>query len=39
MRNCAKALPKRSTEALDFNRQDALAAAGDDYREEKVVVA
>ena len=26
-------------EALEFNRRDALAAAGDDYREEKVVVA
>ena len=25
--------------ALEFNRRDALAAAGDDYREEKVVVA
>ncbi len=25
-------------EALEFNRRDALAAAGDDYRDEKVVV-
>lgn len=25
-------------EALKFNRSDALAAAGDDYREEKVVI-
>ena len=27
------------SEALELNRQDALAAAGDDYFEEKVVVA
>ena len=27
------------TEALELNRQDALTAAGDDYFEEKVVVA
>ena len=26
-------------EAIEFNRRDALAAAGDDYREEKVAVA
>ena len=26
-------------EALDLNRKEALVAAGDDYREEKVVVA
>ena len=26
-------------EALELNRQEALAAAGDDYLEEKVVVA
>ena len=26
-------------EALDLNRKEARAAAGDDYREEKVVVA
>ena len=26
-------------EALELNRKEALAAAGDDYREEKVVVA
>ncbi len=25
-------------EALEFNRRDALAAAGDDYQEEKVVI-
>ncbi|MBI5612335.1 MAG: type II toxin-antitoxin system HicB family antitoxin [Gammaproteobacteria bacterium] len=25
-------------EALDFNRQDALTAAGQDYREEKIAV-
>ena len=25
-------------EALEFNRSDALAAAGDDYQEEKVVI-
>lgn len=25
-------------EALEFNRNDALAAAGDDYQEEKVVI-
>ena len=27
------------SEALELNRQDALAAAGDDYFEEKVIVA
>lgn len=26
------------SEALDFNRRDALAAAGDDCREEKIVM-
>jgi len=25
-------------EALDFNRRDALEAAGDDFREEKIAV-
>ncbi|MYC74034.1 MAG: type II toxin-antitoxin system HicB family antitoxin [Gemmatimonadetes bacterium] len=25
-------------EALEFNRRDALAAAGDDYQEEKVII-
>lgn len=34
-----QSLAEALAEALDFNRQDALAAAGDDYREEKVVVA
>jgi len=27
------------SEALEFNRREALAAAGDDYQEEKVVIA
>ena len=27
------------SEALEFNREDALAAAGEDYTQEKVVVA
>ncbi len=27
------------TEALEFNRREALAAAGDDYQEETVVIA
>ena len=35
MQSLAEAL----SEALELNRQDALAAAGDDYFEEKVVVA
>ena len=34
-----QSLAEALTEALEFNRQDALAAAGDDYREEKVIVA
>lgn len=34
-----QSLAEALAEALDFNRQDALAAAGDDYQEEKVVVA
>ena len=33
-----RSLAEALSEALDFNRRDALAAAGDDYREEKVVV-
>ena len=32
-------LAETLSEALEFNRREALAAAGDDYREEKVVVA
>lgn len=35
MQSLAEAL----SEALELNRQDALAAAGDDYFEEKVIVA
>lgn len=27
------------TEVLEFNRQDAITAAGDEYREEKIAVA
>ena len=27
------------SEALELNRREALAAAGDDYQEEKVVIA
>ncbi len=34
-----RSLAEALTEALEFNRQDALAAAGDDYSEEKVIVA
>jgi len=26
-------------EALEFNRQDAITAAGDEYREEKIAIA
>ena len=32
-------LAETLSEALEFNRQDALAAAGDDYFEEKVAIA
>ena len=34
-----RSLAETLSEALEFNRREALAAAGDDYREEKVVVA
>lgn len=34
-----RSLRQALSEALEFNRQEALAAAGDDYGEEKVVVA
>ena len=34
-----QSLAEALAEALELNRQDALAAAGDDYIEEKVVVA
>ena len=34
-----QSLAQTLSEALEFNRREALAAAGDDYREEKVVVA
>ena len=34
-----QSLAETLSEALELNRQDALAAAGDDYFEEKVVVA
>ena len=34
-----RSLREALSEALEFNRQEALAAAGDDYGEEKVVVA
>lgn len=34
-----QSLVEALSEALELNRQDALAAAGDDYFEEKVVVA
>ena len=33
-----KSLAETLTEAVDFNRREALAAAGDDYQEEKVIV-
>jgi predicted RNase H-like HicB family nuclease len=33
-----QSLAETLSEALELNRQDALAAAGDDYFEEKVVV-
>jgi predicted RNase H-like HicB family nuclease len=34
-----QSLAETLSEALELNRQDALTAAGDDYFEEKVVVA
>ena len=34
-----QSLAETLAEALEFNRQDALAAAGDDYLEEKVAIA
>ena len=34
-----QSLAQTLSEALEFNRREALAAAGDDYREEKVVLA
>ena len=34
-----KSLAETLFEALEFNRRDALAAAGGDYRREKVVIA
>ncbi|MDE0131257.1 MAG: type II toxin-antitoxin system HicB family antitoxin [bacterium] len=33
-----QSLAETLSEALDFNRCEALAAAGDDYQEEKVVI-
>lgn len=33
-----KSLEITLKEALDFNRQDALTAAGSGYREEKIVI-
>ena len=33
-----ESLAETLAEALEFNRREALAAAGDDYREEKVVI-
>ena len=34
-----QSLAETLAEALEFNRRDALAAAGDDYLEEKVAIA
>jgi len=34
-----ESLAETLTEAVEFNRREALAAAGDDYQEEKVVIA
>ena len=34
-----QSLVESLSEALEFNRREALAAAGDDYQEEKVVIA
>lgn len=34
-----ESLAETLSEALELNRRDALSAAGDDYFEEKVVVA
>ena len=33
-----QSLAETLSEALEFNRREALAAAGDDYQEEKVVI-
>ena len=33
-----QSLAETLSEALKFNRREALAAAGDDYQEEKVVI-
>ena len=34
-----ESLAETLSEAVEFNRREARAAAGDDYREEKVAVA
>ena len=34
-----QSLAETLSEALEFNRREALAAAGDNYQEEKVVIA
>ena len=34
-----QSLAETLVEALEFNRREALAAAGGDYQEEKVVIA
>ena len=34
-----RSLAETFAEALELNRSEALAAAGDDYQEEKVVIA
>ena len=34
-----QSLVETLSEALEFNRREALAAAGDDYQEEKVIIA
>ena len=34
-----QSLAETLAEALELNRREALAAAGDDYQEEKVVIA
>ncbi len=34
-----QSLAETLSEALEFNRREALAAAGDGYQEEKVVIA
>ena len=38
MEKLQQSLVETLLEALEFNRRDALAAAGDDYLEEKVVI-